>query len=198
MLKEEENTNEPTISKNLMLAVTFKPRGTTWVLPEDTIMVCMMKQLKRTNQVSNIVFANAEILKPYEEYKALLETGSRKRTFPKPEGVGELVHLALVETYRSAVCKTKHSMKKRSPMDLTCYDRYTIEKTDSTEATDLPELLTWTLSNARLREKVPREVARVQTPEQVARLLSAEEMEDIQEKFAERYGHLGGRVSIGF
>jgi hypothetical protein len=98
------------------------------------------------------VFVTEEILKPYEEFATQLNYGSLQKTFQKPSGVSEIVHLVLCETYYAAVKKKHHRVLRRSLRE--CAESrgwYNVRRLLQTEsdkkASALPAVISWTTNS---------------------------------------------------
>ena len=179
-----------------MFSITRTQTSDEWILPEEVFVLCMMKRNKRSIRASNLVFTTEKILEPYEAFKQTLDGGARKRTFPKPEGVDEITHLVLCDTYRSAAKLKNHRVGRKTLQDMDKYG-YKVAETEKTDATMLPTVIPWTISNKTLFNKWKPEPVDVEPapPAKKARVYTEEEKERMHD---EMYKKFGARVRLDF
>jgi hypothetical protein len=182
-----------------MFSITRKPNQEEWILPEEVFVSVLMKRMKRHMRASNLVFVTEEILRPYEEFKTLLEGGARKKKFPCPDGVDEISHLVLCDTFHSGVRKKNCRVGRKTLQDLTKAG-YAVTETDKPVATVLPSAIPWTITSKPIFDRAlrtPEVVQEIAPVGPFAKLvtLSEEQKEDMQDDMYKRFG-AGVRVDF--
>ena len=182
----------------MFFSITRRPNQEEWVLPDSVFVSVLLKRNKKSMRASNLVFITEELIKPYEEFQALLEGGARKRKFPCPDGVDETTHLVLCDTFYSAVRKKNCRVGRKTLQDLTKFG-YAVHKTPNPVRTALPSAITWTISSKPLFDRTLRkpEVGVVLKPPAAKRQNYTEEQKwKMQEDLNKKFGV--GRVRLDF
>ena len=181
-----------------MISITYKPNQEEWVLPDSVFVSVLFKRNKRSMRASNLVFITEELIKPYEDFQKELEGGARKRKFPRPDNVDEIVHLVLCDTFYSAVRKKNCRVGRKTLQDLTKAG-YSVTKTPNPVRTVLPSVIPWTISSKPIFDRTlmkPEPVVVSVEPPAKRKRMSQEQMDNFQEEMSKKFG--AGRVRVDF